>query len=190
MLIIIFLHDSINFFLFLSRSFYSIDVFFESMPTLWQPFSFFLFFLSDSFCFIFLFFDHLFGQFILDIQYLYVCYVYYGQVMSFYAINANRLLAWYNFCWIGCKTYVLHKYTISYSFFVANLFTIPEQNEICGHSFYSLLFYSIKRPRSFQIPNISLHVVDSKLNKKNKKHSENAGTSTPVTFDLELWPWP
>ena len=25
---------------------------------------------------------------------------------------------------------------------------------------------------------------------KNKKHSENADTSTSVTFDLELWPWP
>ena len=24
----------------------------------------------------------------------------------------------------------------------------------------------------------------------NKKHSENADTSTSVTFDLELWPWP
>ena len=30
-----------------------------------------------------------------------------------------------------------------------------------------------------------------KLNKyQNKKHSENADTSTSVTFDLVVWPWP
>ena len=27
-------------------------------------------------------------------------------------------------------------------------------------------------------------------NNENKKQSENADTSTPVTFDLVLWPWP
>ena len=29
----------------------------------------------------------------------------------------------------------------------------------------------------------------STIPKINKKHSENADTSTSVTFDLELWPW-
>ena len=32
-------------------------------------------------------------------------------------------------------------------------------------------------------------ILDKKKDKKNKKHSENADTSTSVTFDLDVWPW-
>ena len=33
-------------------------------------------------------------------------------------------------------------------------------------------------------------LLSDRKKKQNKKHSENADTSTYVTFDLELWPWP
>ena len=32
--------------------------------------------------------------------------------------------------------------------------------------------------------------MKKKNEKKNKKHSENADTSTSETFDLDVWPWP
>ena len=49
---------------------------------------------------------------------------------------------------------------------------------------YILIFVSIN------ITEISMNLCNSVKTWKNKKHSENADTSTSVKFDLVVWPWP
>ena len=68
-------------------------------------------------------------------------------------------------------------------FTALNVMDIHKKYGFCNRT--GKLFYVIFQ--SFKLINILRWNVKKK--NKNKKHSENAGTSTSVTFDLVVWPW-